>query len=191
MGGWIRAMTRAIECSIVLAAFLASPLSVSAHVNGAVGPYKVFIVLIEEPFFVTNRAGFEFWVREGDRPVDGLDRTLRAQAINSTQRVDLAVSPRNDRGFYDVETGLSGQAFDPGSGGIWTLRLIGTIEGLAVDKSFEVTFPDYPRVSPIQPPAKVSVAAPDIGAPLFAIGGFIGAAVGFLVLGASSRRRMA
>jgi len=93
-------MARPIEILIVLLPVLGTPLSVSAHVNGVVGPYTFLVVLIEEPYCATNRAGFEFRVREGDRPVTGLDRTLSAQAINSTQRVDLEVSPLNDRGFY-------------------------------------------------------------------------------------------
>jgi hypothetical protein len=81
-----------IEILIVLVAILGTPLSVSAHVNGVVGPYTFLVVLIEEPYYATNRAGFDFWVREGDRPVESLDRTLKAKAISSTQRVDLAVS---------------------------------------------------------------------------------------------------
>jgi hypothetical protein len=184
-------MTRAIEVSIVLVALLAAPLSVSAHVNGVVGPYKFFVVLIEEPFYATNRAGFEFWVHEGDRPVPGLDRTLKAQATSSTQRVDLTVSPPNDRGFYDVETGLSGQAFNPGEGGSWTLRLIGTVEGLPVDKSFGVTFPPYPRGSAVQPLATLSTSAPDNDTSLIALGSLLTALVGLLVLGAYRSRRAA
>jgi hypothetical protein len=184
-------MTCAIEALIVLAAFLVAPPSVSAHVNGVLGPYTFLVVLIEEPYYATNRAGFEFWVREGDRPIEGLDRTLNAQAISSTQRIDLVVSPRNDRGFYDVETGLSGQAFDPGSEGSWTLRLIGTIEGLPVDKSFGVTFPRYPRVSPVEPSAISGGSAPDNGLLLVATGGLLMGAVGVLVLGVHSRRRAA
>src|SRR5260221_8311911 len=87
---------------VAVTLLFASPLTAAAHVNRLVGPYTFFIVLIEEPFFATNRAGFEFWVHESARPVLGLDKTLAAQAINSTRQVDLVVSSINDRGFYDV-----------------------------------------------------------------------------------------
>jgi hypothetical protein len=149
----------ALAAVVVAALLFASPLSTAAHVNRLVGPYTFFIVLIEEPFFTTNRAGFEFWVHEGARPVPGLDKTLAAQAINSTRHVDLVVSPINERGFYDVEFDTNGMPFDPGSGGNWTLRLFGTVEGLAVDEPFATTFPAYPRVastpagSPVEAPA--------------------------------------
>ena len=183
-----------------MVAFLAAPLAVSAHANGVFGPYNFLVVLIEEPFYATNRAGFEFWVREGDRPVEGLDRTLRAEAINSTHRVDLVVEPRNGRGFYDVETDLSGHPFDPGSGGNWTLRLTGTIEGLSVDKSFALTFPGYPRVAAAKAPAAQAPAAsapatPGVNniatqAPFIAIGGVTAIGAGLLLV-RSRRRRVA
>jgi hypothetical protein len=137
---------RAAAIVAVLAAVLATPLTAAAHVNRTVGPYTFFLVLIEEPFFRTNRAGFEFWVHDGDRTVEGLERTLQAVAINATRQVPLAVSAVDARGLYDVETDPEGQAFDPGSGGDWTLRLTGTVEGLSVDVSFPASFPAYPRV---------------------------------------------
>ena len=150
-------------------ALLLLPASASAHVNRTVGPYTIFMVMIEEPYFATNHAGFEFWVHAGDRPIPGLDATLAAQAIRGPDAVDLLVSPMNDRGFYDVDTDAAGRAFDPGSGGAWTLRLTGTIEGRAVDESLDTRFPVYPRVgrsaaAPIVDGGAGSVAFPPIAA---------------------------
>jgi hypothetical protein len=189
MSRWTRAMARPIEILIVLVAILGAPLSVSAHVNGVVGPYTILVVLIEEPYYTTNRAGFEFWVREGDRPVTGLDRTLSAQAISPTGHVDLQVSPLNDRGFYDVETGLDGKPFDPGKGGSSTLRLSGAIEGYPMDKSFAMTFPSYPRIALAQPTVTVSSSASFDGMLPIAIGTALATVLGLLVLGAWARRR--
>ena len=110
-------------------------------------------MLIEEPLFETNRAGFEFLVHDGDRAIEGLDRTLQAVASNSAGQIDLIVSPVNDRGFYDVETDPRGRPFNPGNGGDWTLRLTGTVEGVSVDVSFPIAFPAYPRVSTASRPA--------------------------------------
>jgi hypothetical protein len=132
---------------ICLAAVICNPAIATAHVNRTVGPYTIFLVLIEEPTFETNRAGFEFWVHEGERSISGLDRTLKAEASNTGGRIALLISPLNDRGFYDVETDLQGRPFDPGAGGDWTLRLTGTVEGGPVDVSLPTTFPAYPRVS--------------------------------------------
>lgn len=119
---------------ILSATMLVSPSPVAAHVTRVVGPYTFLIVLIEEPYFQDNHAGFEFWVRDGDRAVDGLDRTLHAEAIGHGAVVKLSISPRNDRGFYDAP-------FYPGNGGPYALHLTGSIEGMAIDQLFLVTFP--------------------------------------------------
>jgi hypothetical protein len=189
MNRWIRALARPIEILVVVVAILGAPISAAAHVNGVAGPYTLLVVLIEEPYYATNRAGFEFWVREGDRPVTGLDRTLTARAIGSTGQVDLAVSPLNERGFYDVETGLDGKAFDPGKGGSWTLRLSGAIEGLPIDKSFAVTFPSYPRIALAPQPVPVTASAPlDGGLPIVS-GALLAGLGGLLAFGTWMRRR--
>jgi hypothetical protein len=143
----------------VLLGLLVAPMSASAHVNRTVGPYSFFLVLIEEPFFTTNRAGFEFWVHAGDRPVEGVDRTLAAVAVNGAQQVALQIAPINDRGFYDVETDLAQHPFDPGRGGDWTLRLTGTVEDTPVDVSFPTIFPAYPRTAAAGGPAAATLPA--------------------------------
>ena len=186
-----RASRKAIAVALLAFVSLAVPPLATAHVNRVVGPYTFFVVLIEEPFFATNRAGFEFWVHDADRPVQGLDRTLRAQASNASKRVDLVVSPMNDRGFYDVEVGSRGLPFDPGSGGAWSLRLLGTVEGLAVDESFATTFPAYPRAGPVTPAATATapVAPPDPGPSLVAGGTAAGAlGLGFVIVWHRRRR---
>jgi hypothetical protein len=154
-------VSRAAASLALLIALLAAPVTAAAHVNRAAGPYAFFVLLIEEPLFETNRAGFEFWVRDGERTVEGLERTLHAIATNSTREVALRISPLNDRGFYDVETDPEGRPFDPGGGGDWTLRLTGMVEGLSVDVSFPVTFPAYPRTSTSAAAAAIE-AGPDI-----------------------------
>jgi hypothetical protein len=46
---------------VLWAALMAS--GVSAHVNRTVGPYAILVILVEEPTYEDNHAGFEFWVR--------------------------------------------------------------------------------------------------------------------------------
>jgi len=147
------AVVRTVASLAALIAILALPTTAIAHVNRTVGPYSFFLVLIEEPLFETNRAGFEFRVRDGDRPIANLERTLHPVATSSAKTVSLVVSGVNAQGFYDVETDTTGQPFDPGAGGDWTLRLTGTVEGVAVDVSFPTAFPAYPRVATAARPA--------------------------------------
>jgi hypothetical protein len=121
-------------------ALLLVPASVGAHVNREVGPYTFLVVLIEEPFFRDNRAGFQFWVRDHGRPIDELDSTLHAFAVSAAGSVPLTITPRVANGFYEAE-------FYPGDGTGYSLRLVGFVEDRAVDESFAVTFPTYPRVA--------------------------------------------
>jgi len=44
----------------------------AAHVNRTVGPYALLVVLVEEPVYADNHAGFEFWARKDSVPVLGL-----------------------------------------------------------------------------------------------------------------------
>ena len=94
--GSFRATVPAARVALAAALALATlvvPSAVSAHVNRTVGPYTFLVVLVEEPYFATNHAGFLFWVHDGDTPVAGLDRTLHAQAIGHGRTVDLQVAP--------------------------------------------------------------------------------------------------
>jgi hypothetical protein len=119
----------------------------AAHVNRTVGPYTILVVLVEEPTFQDNHAGFEFWVRRDGNAITGLERTVQAVATGHGEQLDLVVSPLDDAGFYVVDHTPDGSAFDPKGGGAWTLLLTGSIERTALDASFPVTFPSYPRVA--------------------------------------------
>lgn len=184
----LHTITRAAWVLLAPALLLATPLAVSAHVNRVVGPYTFFVVLIEEPYYEDNRAGFEFWVHDGSRQVTGLDHTLTAQASNTSDSVALEVSPLNNRGFYDVETSASGRPFDPGAGGDWVLRLTGTVEGLPVDVTFPVTFPTYPRIAVHASTASPAAAAASAGPRLVPFLGVVAGVVALAALGVRRRR---
>ena len=142
-----------ILASAVAASLLVTVQPVDGHVNRIVGKYLIFMVLIEEPTFQDNRAGFEFWVRDGDRPIDGLDRTLHAAVVGSGGSQQPSIEPMNARGFYDVE-------IDPGKGGFTRLRLTGNVEATPIDESFDVVFPAYPRVTTSAPTPLAPVSDP-------------------------------
>jgi hypothetical protein len=142
-------LRRVLPVFLFLAA--AFPAVVDGHVNRQVGPYAFLVVLVEEPTFEDNHAGFKFWVRRDEVPVVGLESTVQAVATGHGQRVELIVPPVDGVGFYVLDQSLDNVAFDPLGGGSWTLELTGSVEGTPIDVTFPVTFPSYPRVAAGQP----------------------------------------
>jgi hypothetical protein len=191
----LRWNVRTVLATAIAVGLLGIPAIASAHVYRTVGPYKILVVLIEEPLFQDNHAGFEFWVRDDGVPVTGLDKQLRAQAIGHGEAVDLSISPLNSRGFYDVDREPNGTPFDPKGGGAWTLRLRGSINGLAIDQWFSTKFPGYPRVATGSPGAGTDFAVPPApnaaGAPIWLVLSVVGAAIliGIVAITAARNRR--
>jgi len=191
--------TRAIAAAAAaLAAIVwvgAAAPDVSAHVNRTVGPYTILVVLVEEPVYADNYAGFQFWVRRNEVPILGLEGSIKAAASGHGQQLDLKVPPIDGTGFYVLDRTTDGAAFDPQGGGAWTLVLSGTIDGTPVDATFPVTFPSYPRVGIAdQGTAANAATAPSPPAPstptwLIAIAGVVLA--GGAVLALVGRRRRA
>ena len=56
-----------------------------AHVNRQVGPYTILVILVEEPTFEDNHAGFEFWVRRADQPRNWAEVDLAQEGRRSLQ----------------------------------------------------------------------------------------------------------
>jgi len=152
---------------------LAPTTVAQAHVNRQVGPYTILVVLVEEPTFEDNHAGFEFWVRRGSEPITGLERTIHARADGHGAKLDLTVPPLDGIGFYVLDRSTGGAAFDPLGGGPWSLRLTGSIDGTPLDETFAVTFPSYPRVGAPRPAAArpSTGSATDLAMPLLVLAG--------------------
>jgi hypothetical protein len=186
-----RARSHAGLVFTVLAAvggIVASPGPADAHVNRQVGPYTILVVLVEEPTFDDNHAGFEFWVRRDGQPILGLQGSVRAEATGHGSRVDLTVPPVDGTGFYVLDRTSAGDAFDPLGGGPWTLHLTGSIEQTPLDESLEVTFPSYPRVgTPRAVESARSTATQGLPAPVLLLGGL--AMAGAALLGIVVVRR--
>jgi len=167
-----------VVARVLLATILGTGITASSvatalgHVNRQVGPYTILVVLVEEPTFEDNHAGFEFWVRRDQQPIVGLERTVKAEATGHGQRVALTVPSLGGLGFYVLDRTTDGVAFDPLGGGAWSLHLWGDIDGTPLDEQFAVTFPSYPRVAVAKPVAAAnpatSVAAPWIALPALA-----------------------
>jgi hypothetical protein len=167
-----------------------APLA-AAHVNRTVGPYTILVVLVEEPVYADNHAGFQFWVRRNEVPILGLEQSITAVATGHDQRIALAVPKIDGTGFYVLDHAVDGAAFDPDGGGAWTLELSGSIDGTPLDASFPVTFPSYPRIgTTAQAPAAQAAGTPSASLdslPVIAAGGF--AVAGLLGLFMVTRRR--
>jgi hypothetical protein len=168
---------------------------VAAHVNRTVGPYTILVVLVEEPVYADNHAGFQFWVRKNEVPILGLEGSIKAVASGHGEQLDLKVPPIEGTGFYVLDHTTDGAAFDPQGGGAWTLVLSGVIDGTRVDATFPVTFPSYPRVGVADQGAAANAAtapsappAPSPPTSLIAIAGVVLAGVAVLALVGRRRR---
>jgi hypothetical protein len=164
-------------------------------VNRTVGPYTILVVLVEEPVYADNHAGFQFWVRRNEVPILGLEGSIKAVASGHGEQLDLKVPPIDGTGFYVLDHTTDGAVFDPQGGGSWTLVLSGAIDGTPVDATFPVTFPSYPRVGVADQGAAANAAtapaAPPTPSPptsLIAIAGVVLAGVAVLALVGRRRR---
>ena len=86
--------------------------------------------LIGEPVYVGEKSGLEFFVNKGDTPVEGLEKTLKAEVIVGEAKRDLPIKARFD------EKGAYESVFIPTASGKYTFHIYGTVEGDAVDESF-------------------------------------------------------
>jgi hypothetical protein len=164
--------------------------AVAAHVNRTVGPYAILVVLVEEPVYADNHAGFQFWVRKDGVPIIGLEKTVRARASANGIDVDLAIAPMDGTGFYVLDHTTDGAAFDPHGGGAWTLELTGSIDGTQLDTTVPVMFPSYPRIGGAGGNLATPIGAPgSSGMPIVVIlGGIFLAGAAIVVLGISRAR---
>jgi hypothetical protein len=164
---------------------------VEAHVNRTVGPYALLVVLVEEPVYQDNHAGFQFWVRKDGVPITGLERTLHARATGHGVDLQMAIPPVDGLGSFVLDRSVDGAAFDPLGGGPWTLELTGTIEQTPVDVTFPVVFPAYPRIGVAAPQAAAQPLAQDqSGSLLWAVPiGVVGLGLALFLL--TRRRRRA
>lgn len=187
----IRRLPRTLVCATSLIALLSTAPAVEGHVNRTVGPYSLLVVLVEEPVYSDNHAGFQFWVRRNAVPIVGLESTVHAAASGHGVDVSLTVPPVDGTGFYVLDHTTDGAAFDPRGGGDWTLTLTGSIDGTPLDTTFPVTFPSYPRIGSTSDAAAPSaVAAPASGPSLvLVVGALLAAAVGVVLVFSRVRAR--
>jgi hypothetical protein len=148
----------AVAAALVLSAFAAA--TAAAHEERTVAGYDLEVGFINEPVFVGDKSGLEFFVHKGDAPIQGLDQTLKAQVIYQGQTRDLPITAREDApGAYESQ-------FIPTAAGPYTFHLSGTIEGKAIDERFSSSPTGFDEVKeqatgqfPVQFPSQADVVA--------------------------------
>jgi hypothetical protein len=179
-----------LPVAIGLLLALGAATSALAHVNRQVGPYTILVILVEEPTFEDNHAGFEFWVRRAEQPIVGLEASIRAEATGHGQRIGLRVPPIGGTGFYVLDRTADGAPFDPLGGGGWSLRLSGEIEGTPLDEEFAVTFPSYPRVGAPKPVSGADSTPAPASPPWMGLFLLAGLGLGVLAAAVAASRRI-
>jgi hypothetical protein len=133
---------------------------VAAHEERTVAGYDLEVGFINEPVYVGDKSGLEFFVHKGDTPVEGLDTTITAEVIFQGQSRPLLISARED------DPGAYESVFIPTAAGPYTFHLTGTIEGQSIDESFTSSPTGFNEVQevaagqfPVQFPAPAEIAA--------------------------------
>jgi hypothetical protein len=132
----------------------------SAHEERDVSGYSFVVGFIDEPVYVGQKSGLEFFVNKGDTPVEGLEQTLKAEVIKGDAKRDLPLEARfGEKGAYE-------SYFFPTAAGDYTFHIFGTVEGTQVDESFTSSPDGFSPVNelsggqfPVQFPAQAELVA--------------------------------
>lgn len=183
-------LIRLIACCGLVGVLMALlPLIASAHEHRAVanGKYTMIVGFLNEPTFAGLQNGLDLRVEttppndstEG-KPVTGLDKTLKAEAIFGDQKLELGLTPR-----FQVPGAYDG-VFFPMKPGDYSFHITGTIEGTAIDETFTTspnTFGPVEDPAPLElPKAKSSSAGGMVLGTLDLGGGTGGIGAGLVVL---------
>jgi hypothetical protein len=127
----LRALRRpfAVLGAILVAVLVAAPAM--AHEERDVNGYSMEVGLIDEPVFVGQKSGLEFFVNKDDQPVDGLEKTLQAEVIYGSSKQALPLKATFD------QKGAYTSVFIPTAAGKYTFHIFGTLpDGSSMDESF-------------------------------------------------------
>jgi hypothetical protein len=141
---FVRRLTSSLFLAVAVVGFVAAPFGARAHESRTIadGSYHIVVGFMNEPVFVGDKSGLEFWVTDvsaatpsaGEEaegvPVDGLEETLKAEVIFEDQTMELPLTAMWD------EPGGYGSVFFPMEVGDYTFRIYGTIGDTEIDESF-------------------------------------------------------
>jgi hypothetical protein len=211
-----RASRIKLAAVLVAAMALLMPMAVSAHEHRQVanGAYTFVVGFLNEPAFVGQENGLSLTVTkptaanatppansdsEGT-PVEGLEKTLKAEVIYGDQKMDLPLSP----GFG--QPGKYQSIFFPMAAGDYSFHIYGEIDGTKVDETFTSSPNGFDAVqerTPLEFPKDKSSLTSTVAGTVFpqdtssgyGLGSLIGGIAGGLIIGAAGvwlvRRRAA
>jgi hypothetical protein len=194
----LRAAARplAVLGGILLVFAIAAP--VLAHEERDINGYSFAVGFIDEPVFVGDKSGLEFFVNKDNQPVADLEKTITAQVIYGPSMRDLPITADDD------VAGRYFSAFIPTAAGKYTFHLKGTLpDGSSFDQSFTSSPTGFNEVQevasgqfPIQFPSQAELAAQArqgadaAGQVTIALGlGAVGVVLGLLALGVAVASR--
>lgn len=138
----------AMVSALLIGLFLgAMPRTVDAHESRTIGDgkYQIVIGFMNEPVFAGDKSGLEFSVSDVSKatpvagqsdeeaagaPVEGLDKTLKAEVIYQDQTLELPLTAKWNQpgGYYSV--------FFPTKPGDYSFRIYGKIGDTDIDETF-------------------------------------------------------
>lgn len=139
----IRALVVALAAVFALIGSMALPFAVSAHEHRTVATDYDFVVgFVSEPAIQGELNGALLEVTKADKPVTGLDQTLKVEVSVGGQKKEFALTPvwKQD-GSYEA-------VFIPTQPGDYTFRFFGTIEGKEVNETFTSSPDGFDSVAP-------------------------------------------
>ena len=189
----------AITILCVAIAQLLMPSTALAHETRKLGKYQLVVGFINEPALVDEPNGIDLRITnvETNQPVEGVDKTLKAEVIFGSKVQAAELRARfGSPGAYTSN-------IIPTKAGTYTFHFTGNIEGLSIDERFEsgpgrfndvqpkddLQFPDkQPSIATLAQRAASSEQEAG-NSRLFGIAGLVLGAVGTFAGLASLRRR--
>jgi hypothetical protein len=152
--------------AVVVSSFAVNTNIALGHERRAVGPYTFVVGWINEPAYANVMNSLDLTVTEtsGAKPVEGLDKTLRADLTfgGSSQAQPLTLAAR-----FGLPGKYSGYVL-PTKVGDYTFRITGTVGTMNIDEKFESgpgRFGSIESTDPLQYPQKL-VSNSDLAARL-------------------------
>jgi hypothetical protein len=151
-----RVLATMASIAIVVSSFAVNTNLALGHERRVIGPYTFVVGWINEPAYVNVINSLDLTVTEttGGKPVDGLDKTLKAQLTfgGTTTAQPLALAAR-----FGLPGHYSGYVL-PTRVGDYTFHITGAVGTMNIDEKFESgpgRFGAIESTDPLQYPAKV------------------------------------
>jgi hypothetical protein len=153
------AVVAALPLAVLFALSVVGP--VAAHEARTVNGYDIEVGLIDEPVYVGNKSGLEFFVHKDNQPVTGLEKTLKATVTQGGATRDLPLTAD------DGVVGRYFSSFIPTVAGKYTFHITGTLpDGSKMDETFTSSPTGFNEVQevasgqfPVQFPSTAELAA--------------------------------